>query len=105
MIESLNTECLCPSLDRADLQRALEADPAARGLHEVIQERCPHLFAAMPVFAAPDADCGTGSDASAAARSSPTSCTPWVMLSTAKGSSSWLWTEEEGVFIHSTSAR
>jgi len=50
MIESLNTGCLCPSLDRADLQRALEADPAARGLHRLIEERCPHLFAAMPVF-------------------------------------------------------
>ena len=50
MIETLNTECLCLSLDRADLQRALEADPAARGLYRLIEERCPHLFAAMPVF-------------------------------------------------------
>jgi hypothetical protein len=50
MIETLNTNCLCLSLDRADLQRALEADPAARGMHRLIEERCPHLFAAMPVF-------------------------------------------------------
>ena len=50
MIETLNTECLCLSLDRAELQRALEADPAAHGLGRLIEERCPHLFAALPVF-------------------------------------------------------
>ena len=50
MIETLNTQCLCLSLERADLQRALESDPAAHGLYRVIEERCPHLFAALPVF-------------------------------------------------------
>ena len=50
MIETLNTECFCVSLDPAALRRALEADPAACGLHQLIEERCPHLFAAMPVF-------------------------------------------------------
>jgi len=50
MIETLNTDCLCLSLDRAELQRALEADPAAQGLGRLIEERCPHLFAALPVF-------------------------------------------------------
>jgi len=50
MIEALNTECFCVSLDRAALQRALEADPAAGGLHRLIEERCPNLFAALPVF-------------------------------------------------------
>ena len=50
MIEALNSECFCISLDRQALRRALEADPAARGLHQLIEERCPHLFAALPVF-------------------------------------------------------
>ena len=50
MIETLNTECFCVSLDRDALRRAIEADPAAQGLHRLIEERCPHLFAALPVF-------------------------------------------------------
>jgi hypothetical protein len=50
MIEALNSDCFCISLDREALRRALEADSAARGLHQLIEERCPHLFAALPVF-------------------------------------------------------
>jgi hypothetical protein len=50
MIETLNTDCFCVSLDADELQRAIEADPAARGLGKLIAERCPHLFAALPVF-------------------------------------------------------
>lgn len=50
MIETLNNECFCISLDKEALRRALEADPAAHGLHRMIEERCPHLFAALPVF-------------------------------------------------------
>jgi hypothetical protein len=50
MIETLNTDCFCVSLDADALQRAIEADPAARGLGKLIAERCPHLFAALPVF-------------------------------------------------------
>ena len=50
MMETLNTDCFCVSLDRERLKRAIEADPAARGLHELIAQRCPHLFAALPVF-------------------------------------------------------
>lgn len=50
MIEALNSECFCVSLDAEALRRSIEADPAARGLHQVIAERCPHLFAALPVF-------------------------------------------------------
>lgn len=52
MIETLNRDCFCVSLDREGLRRALEADPAAGGLHAMIEERCPHLFAALPVFVA-----------------------------------------------------
>ncbi len=50
MIEALNTDCFCISLDRAALRRALEADAAAGGLERLIEERCPNLFAALPVF-------------------------------------------------------
>jgi hypothetical protein len=50
MIETLNSDCFCASLDADALRRALEADPAAHGLHGLIEERCPHLFASLPVF-------------------------------------------------------
>lgn len=50
MIETLNSDCFCISLDKEALRRALEADPAAHGLHRMIEERCPHLFASLPVF-------------------------------------------------------
>jgi len=50
MIETLNRECFCVSLDPDALRRAIEADPAAHGLHRLIEERCPHVFAALPVF-------------------------------------------------------
>jgi len=50
MIETLNNDCFCVSLDAEALRRAIEADPAARGLGRLIEERCPNLFAALPVF-------------------------------------------------------
>jgi hypothetical protein len=50
VIETLNAECYCASLDAQALRRAIESDPAARGLSGLIAERCPHLFAALPVF-------------------------------------------------------
>lgn len=50
MIEALNSDCFCISLDREALRRAIDQDPAAQGLSALIEERCPHLFAALPVF-------------------------------------------------------
>lgn len=50
MIETLNRDCHCISLDRDALRRALEADPASSGLHALIEARCPHLFASLPLF-------------------------------------------------------
>ena len=50
VIEALNSDCFCVSLDRDALRQALEADPAARGLSQLIAERCPNLFASQPVF-------------------------------------------------------
>lgn len=50
MIEKLNADCFCVSLDGDALRRELDADPVARGLSALIEERCPHLFASLPVF-------------------------------------------------------
>jgi hypothetical protein len=50
VIETLNRDCFCVSLDREALRRALEAEPAASGLHALIEARCPHLFASLPLF-------------------------------------------------------
>lgn len=50
MIETLNTDCFCVSLDRGALRAALERDPAAAGLARLVEERCPNLFAGYPLF-------------------------------------------------------
>jgi hypothetical protein len=49
-LDALNSECFCVSLDPEALQESIEADPAARGMHRLILERSPHLFAALPVY-------------------------------------------------------
>jgi hypothetical protein len=46
----LNSGCFCISLDPAALRRALESEIGQAGLFELIQERCPYLFATSPVF-------------------------------------------------------
>ena len=50
MIESLNSDCYCVSLDTDALRQAFERDPGTGGLQQLIAERCPHVFAALPVF-------------------------------------------------------
>lgn len=45
-MNALNHDCLCIGLDRAQLSQALPAD-----LDAMVRERCPHAFAARPVFA------------------------------------------------------
>ncbi|MCM2318901.1 MAG: hypothetical protein NDI93_06170 [Pseudomonas sp.] len=52
-IEALNDRCFCIGLDRAELRTALESTIGLPGLFELVRERCPHLFAAHPVFVAP----------------------------------------------------
>lgn len=49
--ERLNAECFCVSLDAMALRDAVQAStgPAA-GVHELLRERCPYVFAARPVF-------------------------------------------------------
>jgi hypothetical protein len=49
-IETLNSECFCVSLDDSALRRALESEIGQPGLFALVRERCPHLFAARPVF-------------------------------------------------------
>ena len=50
MIESLNRDCLCISLDEQALARALESEFGSPGLFAQVRERCPYLFSAQPVF-------------------------------------------------------
>ena len=49
--ERLNAECFCISLDEAALKQALHTSAAqAAGVYELLQHRCPYVFAARPVF-------------------------------------------------------
>jgi hypothetical protein len=49
-IEQLNQECFCVSLDRPALRQALESELGSPALFRMMEERCPHVFAAQPVF-------------------------------------------------------
>ena len=49
-IEILNSECFCISLDTKALKHALESEIGQPGLFDLIQQRCPYLFATRPVF-------------------------------------------------------
>lgn len=48
----LNSACFCLSLDQNALARALDSELGQPGLSEMVRQRCPFLFAAMPVFVA-----------------------------------------------------
>ncbi|MNF37235.1 hypothetical protein D3C85_215370 [compost metagenome] len=52
-IETLNSRCFCIGLDPEALRDALESTLGQPGLFELVQQRCPYLFAAHPVFIAP----------------------------------------------------
>ena len=49
-MEVLNSECFCISLDNAALRLALESEIGQPGLFDLVQQRCPYLFATRPVF-------------------------------------------------------
>jgi len=49
-MERLNSECFCISLDASALRQSLESQIGEPGLFDLIQQRCPYLFAAHPVF-------------------------------------------------------
>ena len=48
----LNSACFCLSLDQQALARALDTELGQPGLSEMVRQRCPFLFAALPVFVA-----------------------------------------------------
>lgn len=49
--ESLNSDCFCVTLDTEALRRALQSSQLQQpDLFALIEERCPLLFAARPVF-------------------------------------------------------
>jgi hypothetical protein len=50
LIEALNSECFCISLDADALRLALQSEIGQPDLFELIRERCPYLFSARPVF-------------------------------------------------------
>lgn len=51
-IDTLNGACFCFSLDGEALARALDTELGQPGLSEMVRQRCPFLFAALPVFVA-----------------------------------------------------
>ncbi|MEO8546688.1 MAG: hypothetical protein ABI434_24090, partial [Burkholderiaceae bacterium] len=53
-LEVLNNECFCISLDSSLLRQALESEIGEPGLFDLIQQRCPYLFATRPVFLSHD---------------------------------------------------
>lgn len=48
--EKLNSSCFCSSLDRAALQHALADELGDNDLYALLEQRCPYLFSARPVF-------------------------------------------------------
>ena len=51
-IDMLNSACFCFSLDEEALACALDSELGQPGLSEMVRQRCPFLFAALPVFVA-----------------------------------------------------
>ena len=51
-IDMLNSACFCLSLDQKSLASALDSELGQPGLSEMVRQRCPFLFAALPVFVA-----------------------------------------------------
>ncbi|MBC7685768.1 MAG: hypothetical protein H7176_11140 [Bdellovibrionales bacterium] len=48
--ERMNASCFCVSLDHAVLRAALEEQLGSAALVTLVEERCPFLFSAMPIF-------------------------------------------------------
>lgn len=53
VLEALNRDCFCFSLDPVQLASELDTALGAPGLSAMVRERCPYAFAAQPVFVAP----------------------------------------------------
>jgi hypothetical protein len=50
LAETLNAQCFCVGLDAGALREALEVELGQPGLADLVEQRCPHLFSASPVF-------------------------------------------------------
>lgn len=48
--ERMNSKCFCVSLDEAALRDALASELGSPELLALVEERCPFLFSARPVF-------------------------------------------------------
>jgi hypothetical protein len=48
--ETLNSTCFCSSLDRDALKHALADELGGDTLYALVEQRCPYLFSARPVF-------------------------------------------------------
>lgn len=48
--EILNSECFCVSLDQQALKAALTKELQTPEMAALVEERCPYLFSAYPVF-------------------------------------------------------
>ena len=51
--DALNKRCACISLEQDALHHALESELGDSGMYDLVAERCPHVFAAQPVFVSP----------------------------------------------------
>lgn len=51
-VARLNSQCFCASLPQGALRRAVQEELAAPEVFALLEERCPHLFSAQPVFVA-----------------------------------------------------
>lgn len=49
-VDALNAGCFCVSLDPQALRRGLKAELGSADLVQLVEERCPSVFAARPVF-------------------------------------------------------
>lgn len=49
-VDALNDHCFCVSLDPQALRDALAAEVGGPGLFSLLENRCPYVFAARPVF-------------------------------------------------------
>ena len=49
-VELLNSQCFCISLQDGAMKQALKEELAAPEIFSLIEERCPNLFSARPVF-------------------------------------------------------
>jgi hypothetical protein len=51
-VQQLNRDCYCVSLQPGAIESVLRQDAAHADIVDLIEERCPHLFSATPVFIA-----------------------------------------------------